>query len=85
MKVYVLIHCSEDDKQIVYVTRERKRIDLFLETTAEERRKDKGVLSCDVVWEDEETVYIQGAVRYIRNDSVYDYFDEFIIEEHEVD
>lgn len=85
MKVYVLIHCSEDDKQIIKMSREREVIAAHMEILAEKRRNDKDSLSCDVVWEDQETVYLQGAFRYSENGQAYDYFEEFIIEEYEVD
>lgn len=84
MEVYVLIQCSEDDKNIVCISKERDTLVAWLEREAENRRASKGVISCDVVWEDEGMAFLQGAFRYEPNSQVYDYFEEYIIDEHEV-
>lgn len=84
MKVYVLIQCSEDDKNIVCISDERDTLVAWLEREAKNRLDDKSVLSCDVVWEDEFVAFLQGAFRYEPNHKVYDYFEEYIIEEYKV-
>ena len=59
-----LIQCSEDDKNIVCISKERDTLVAWLEREAENRRASKGVISCDVVWEDEGMAFLQGAFRF---------------------
>lgn len=85
MKVYVLIHCSEDDKQIVKMSFTQKGLVKHLEEMVEKRKNDADVVDCTLSWEDEETALVEGTFIYKGNGQAYPFSDEFIIEEYEVD